>query len=143
MKTFSRFVRVCALLIPPFIAFAIARHNPYSKRFQSCIVQIRISLQTLGGGFIKLGQLLSARPDIIGPELSSELRNLLDREEPLPPQIIKKTIESELKRDLEEIFSSFEEEPLSTASIGQVHKATLKNGKKVAVKVQKKVLQKQ
>lgn len=137
MRSFSRFLHICTKLIPPFVVFGITRKNPDGKRFQSSLVAIRVSLQELGGLFLKLGQLLSARPDFVGPELSSELRNLLDHEPPEAFSSIKKTVESEFKKDIGKLFKSFDEKPISTASIAQAHKAVLPNGKNVVVKVQK------
>lgn len=138
MKSLARFFEISQKLIPPFVVYSLTRNNLNSKRFQNSLVGIRVAMQELGPMFIKLGQLLSARPDLVGPELSSELRNLLDNEPPLPISTVREIVETELKKDISQLFSSFEQRPISTASIGQVHSAVLKEGgKKVAVKVQK------
>lgn len=99
--------------------------------------RIRLSLQELGTTFIKLGQMLSTRPDLVGDEIAAELTKLQDDVPPVDLEIIKSTIETEINSPLENIFSEFDENPLGSASIGQVHKAVLKNGDKVAIKVQK------
>ena len=99
--------------------------------------RIRLSLQELGTTFIKLGQMLSTRPDLVGDEIAAELTKLQDDVPPVDLEIIKSTIETELNDSTEDLFLEFEEEPVGSASIGQVHKAVLKNGDKVAIKVQK------
>lgn len=99
--------------------------------------RIRMALTELGPTFIKLGQLLSTRPDLAGPELSHELSQLQDQVGPESFESIQQTVELELGQKLEELFASFDEQPAATASIGQVHRARLKNGDEVAVKVQR------
>lgn len=99
--------------------------------------RIRLSLQELGTTFIKLGQMLSTRPDLVGDDIAAELTKLQDDVSPVDLEIIQSTIESEINNPIENIFSEFDDKPLGSASIGQVHKAMLKNGDKVAVKVQK------
>jgi ubiquinone biosynthesis protein len=97
--------------------------------------RIRLALSELGPTFIKLGQILSTRPDIVGVELAEELSKLQDATPADPFHVVAATIQSELGRPLEELFTDFEEVPLASASIGQVHRARLKNGDSVAVKV--------
>lgn len=100
-------------------------------------VKLRLVCQDLGTSFIKLGQLLSTRQDIVGEKIAKELAKLQDDNPPVSYEEIKETVESELGANIEDIFEYFSEESLSTASIGQVHEAKLKTGEKVAVKVQK------
>jgi ubiquinone biosynthesis protein len=98
--------------------------------------RIRLVLTELGTTFIKLGQVLSTRPDLVGPALADEL-SALQRNVPADPfPITKETVETELTRPLVELFPDFEEQPIASASIGQVHRATLHDGRKVVVKVQ-------
>jgi len=99
--------------------------------------RIRLALQELGTTFIKLGQMLSTRPDLVGDEIAAELTKLQDDVPPVDVEIIRSTIKTELGNSVEDLFSEFEDESLGSASIGQVHKAILKNGDKLAIKVQK------
>ncbi|MDG2013955.1 MAG: AarF/UbiB family protein [Pirellulaceae bacterium] len=97
--------------------------------------RIRLALSDLGPTFIKFGQLLSTRPDLVGVELASELAKLQAAVPADSFEKIKQIIESEQARPLEEIFLSFNPEPLASASIGQVHLAKLADGRDVIVKV--------
>lgn len=92
-------------------------------------------LYDLGPIYIKLGQTLSTRPDIIGDEFASHLRNLQDKLPPFSYEIAQNNIESSFSKSIEEIFSEFDKTPVAAASISQVHKATLHNGNKVAIKI--------
>ncbi|MGV6839386.1 MAG: 2-polyprenylphenol 6-hydroxylase [Planktomarina sp.] len=93
------------------------------------------ALQAMGPGHIKLGQVLSTRPDVVGPELAKQLRILQDSLPPFPMDAAKARVERELGQKLEDIYSDFSQ-PVAAASIAQVHKATLRStGKTVAVKI--------
>lgn len=94
-----------------------------------------IALQELGPGFIKIGQALATRPDIIGPEVAFDLLKLQDEVPPFPGAEAKEIIEKSLGASTEELFKEFNEEPIAAASIAQVHMATSIDGKKIAVKV--------
>lgn len=94
-------------------------------------------MTALGATFIKLGQFLSMRSDILPPELIEELSLLQDKVPPFPYYQVKARIEEELGQAMEIFFQSFVEEPIASASIGQVHKACLHDGTPVAVKVQR------
>ena len=98
--------------------------------------RIRLVLTELGTTFIKFGQVLSTRQDLIGPGLANELAKLQANVPGDAFPITRATVEAELGRPLEELFAEFAPIPLASASIGQVHQATLLDGRKVAVKVQ-------
>ncbi|NOY76921.1 MAG: hypothetical protein GXO76_03510 [Calditrichaeota bacterium] len=97
--------------------------------------RLRMAFQELGPTFIKLGQLLSLRPDLIPPTIAEELTKLQDAVPPVQFELIKSKIEEEFSSPLHEIFSEFQEESLAAASMAQVHRATLKTGEDVAVKI--------
>lgn len=99
--------------------------------------RLRIAFEELGPSFIKLGQLLSSRSDLLPENWVQELSKLQDRVTPLPFTVIKHSVERELGSSLEELFSSFSSDCLASASIGQVHEAVLKDGTRVVVKVQR------
>lgn len=98
--------------------------------------RIRLALVELGPTFIKLGQILSTRPDLVGLELAGELQQLQTDVKPDPPEVARATIESELGETIEELFDEYEPLPMASASIGQVHRARLKDGTAVVIKVQ-------
>lgn len=100
-------------------------------------VRLRLVLEELGTTFIKLGQVLSTRADLVGREVAEELAKLQDEAPPFPFEDVKRVLESELGVPMEEVFAEFQEEPVASASIGQVHRARLRNGDAVAVKVQR------
>lgn len=105
---------------------------------ESIPLRIRLVLEELGPAYIKLGQMLSTRPDLVGMEVAEELQKLRDNTPTTPFSEMKSVIEEELGMPLDEIFTSVDEEPIGSASIGQVYKAVLKeNGDEVAIKVQK------
>ncbi len=99
--------------------------------------RIRLVLQELGPTFVKLGQIASTRPDLLPEDIVRELEKLQDRVPPFSFQEVREIVQEELGGDLEEIFCHFEDSPLAAASIGQVHKAILRSGEKVAVKIQR------
>lgn len=100
-------------------------------------VRLRLALVELGPTFIKLGQALSTRPDLLPPEYIAELNKLQDAVPPFPAHIAIATIEDDLNRSLEELFSQFDRTPIAAASLGQVHSAVLHDGSPVVVKVQR------
>lgn len=104
--------------------------------------KIRMIFEELGPTFIKLGQILATRPDLIPISLVNELRKLQDKVPPFSSQEAKAQIERELNGKIEDLFTSFEEKPLAAASIAQVHVAYLKSGEKVVIKVQRPNLEK-
>lgn len=106
-------------------------------------MRIREFLEELGPTFIKIGQMASTRPDLIPEDIIKELSSLQDEIAPIPFEDVKQIVEKELGESIDEAFEKFESEPLGVASIGQVHEAKLKNGERVAVKVQRPRVDKQ
>ncbi len=104
--------------------------------------RLRQSLEELGPSFIKLGQILSTRPDIFPADITEELKKLQDSVQPFPFEDVRALIEEELKEKLENVYKEFDEKPLAAASISQVHRARLNSGKTVAVKVQRPGIEK-
>lgn len=100
-------------------------------------VRARRAFEELGGAFVKLGQLLALRPDLLPPAFCNEFAKLQDSGKPISFDAFKKVISSELPRPMNTMFSKIESKPLAVGSIAQVHKATLINGKQVVIKALK------
>lgn len=98
---------------------------------------LRLALEELGPTFIKLGQLLSTRPDLLPPQYQTELAKLQDGAPPVPGATIRQLIREELGSEPDEVFADFTLDPLASASIGQAHAATLHDGTPVVVKVRR------
>lgn len=111
---------------------ALTKFRKIRKKSDSHLVE---ALEALGPSFIKMGQALATRPDIVGAEVALDLMRLQDQVPPFSGAEAKKIIAAELDAPLEDLFSDFEQEPVAAASIAQVHVATTKDGQKVAVKV--------
>jgi ubiquinone biosynthesis protein len=97
--------------------------------------RLRLALQELGPIFVKFGQAVSTRRDLLPPDIADELAKLQDRVPPFDGRVARQLIEASYGRPIGEIFASFDETPLAAASIAQVHPARLPNGKEVVVKV--------
>lgn len=110
--------------------------SPFAER-------VRLAAMDLGPSFVKLGQIVSTRTDVLKPEWVVELKKLQDEVSPLPFEKIKEAVEKSLGAPIDSLYESFEEKPLAAASIGQVHRAVLKaeassaGGEQVVVKVQR------
>ncbi|MGH7296257.1 MAG: ABC1 kinase family protein, partial [Polyangiaceae bacterium] len=99
--------------------------------------RIRMAFEELGSTYVKFGQILATRPDLIPMSLIHELRKLQDHVPPFDPAVAKRTIEEEIGAKIDDVFSEFDEKPLAAASIAQVHRAKLKSGDEVVIKVQR------
>jgi len=110
---------------------------PARRRRAPGPVRLRRALERLGGAWIKLGQLLALRFDLLPEAYCVELFDLLNRVTPFPYAEVESIIRRELGRPVDELFASFERNPFGSASIGQVHDAVLHDGRRVAVKVQR------
>ena len=105
--------------------------------------RLRLALQELGPIFVKFGQILSTRRDLVPPDIAEELTHLQDRVAPFDGEIARNLVELELGRDIEVAYASFDIVPLASASIAQVHAATLHDGREVVVKVLRPQIEKQ
>ena len=108
------------------------RDEPYTRP-----EHVRLALEELGATFVKLGQILSTRSDLVGPEFQVELAKLQDAAPPVPGEAILALVADELGQSVEVAFASFDVAPLAAASIGQAHAATLHDGTEVVVKVRR------
>ena len=100
-------------------------------------LHLRLALEELGTTFIKLGQILSTRADLLAPEYLAELTKLQDAAPPVPFEQIQRTVVAELGQPIEDLFAEFDQVPLAAASIGQAHAAVLWDGTEVVVKVRR------
>jgi ubiquinone biosynthesis protein len=99
--------------------------------------RVRLAIEELGATFIKLGQFLSTRADLLPPEYQTELAKLQDSLPPFDPEMAKERVEAELGKSIYSLFAQFDSEPIAAASIGQAHAAVLPNGAEVVVKVRR------
>jgi ubiquinone biosynthesis protein len=116
--------------------FRLGPEEDASRRFSS-EERVRMALEALGPTFIKFGQVLATRPDLLPAPLIRELRKLQDEAPPFAPALVERVISEELGKPVSAFFAEFDPEPLAAASIAQVHRARLATGDKVVVKVQR------
>jgi ubiquinone biosynthesis protein len=114
----------------------LARYTHRSENY-STAAHVRLALEELGPTFVKFGQLLSTRSDLLPPAYLTELAKLQDSLSPVAAEVIREVLETELGGPLERVFDSFDLTPLASASIGQTHAATLADGTEVVVKVRR------
>ncbi len=143
----GRWYEILAVLSKYGLATWIGRLGPeYTKEYlkarggaaiarQPWQTRLRMALAELGPTFIKLGQILSTRPDLVGVRLAEEFRQLQENVPADPPKVVKKLVEKELGKPLKELYAHFQPEAMASASIGQVHRARLRSGEEVVVKV--------
>ena len=112
-----------------------AKHNFYANGLTP--YELRTTLEDLGPTYVKIGQIMSSRTDMLPKAYCSELEKLRSTVQPLPAETARAVIESETGKTIDEIFSEFRDEPLGSASIGQAHYGVLRDGTKVVVKVQR------
>lgn len=119
--------------MPLFPMVRILRRQPVLGPPQ----RLRMALEELGPTFVKLGQVLSTRPDLLPPAYIAELSKLQDTVPPAPWESVRAQLEAELGAPVEKIFATLDPEPLAAASLAQVHAATLPDGSEVVVKIQR------
>jgi ubiquinone biosynthesis protein len=139
-----RFSQISRILVRHGFGFVfdVRRDRREKKGLQEFLapnfgVRLRLTLDDLGPTFVKFGQVLSTRSDILPEGVLSELQKLQDTAKPMPAGVAQRIIEQELGAPVDEVFATFDPVPLGSASIGQVHKAVLRGGETVAVKVQR------
>ena len=129
------FVRATHLYRPLRFVFFLSPWTWFSRRRGTRGERLRRALEDLGPIFVKFGQVVSTRRDLLPPDIADELAKLQDRVPPFPGEAAKSRIEEALGRPVSELFRSFEVTPLAAASIAQVHEAVLHDGREVVVKV--------
>ncbi len=129
------------LKIAQYVEVGRQLFTPQQQREQvetlSAAERVRLMLEELGPTFIKLGQVLSTRPDLVPPEFVSEFAKLQQRVPPFPFREVREIVETELRAPLDKLFEHFAQQPIAAASIGQVHRARRTDGEEVVVKVQR------
>ena len=131
----DEFIPLAQLPLPARILFVLAPWHLFPKPKLARGERIRLALETLGPIFIKFGQILSTRRDLLPDDIADALINLQDNVAPFSGKEAQQIIEQALKQKTDHLFSEFSIKPLASASIAQVHSARLKNGKEVVVKV--------
>ncbi len=137
-------LRTAAVLAPALAAWYLGDRRRGRRRSRSGLShRLRVAFERLGPTYIKLGQILSAGEGVFPEELVGEFRLCRDQVPPESFDTVRRTVEAELGRRLEQVFSSFEEVPIAAASIAQAHAARLVTGEEVVVKVQRPQIDRQ
>ena len=146
-RNIGRLTEIAQVAVRHGFGYFFERHRlsdllPWGTRLEAADrstrgIRLREMFDELGPTFVKFGQLLSTRPDVVPPDVVAELRKLQDDVRPFSFAEARAVIEGELGLEVERLFLEFEETPIAAASIGQVHRAVLPNGDRVAVKVQR------
>jgi ubiquinone biosynthesis protein len=140
----ARLLAIVAVAAFSLVRYAVGRlgtlavRDPRARRRAVAHLRGRVlrgALSTLGATFIKLGQVMSTRPDLLEPELIEELKHLQDKLPPFPGRAARRQLEAELGRPVGEVFAAFEDVPVAAASVAQVHRARRPDGTEVAVKI--------
>ncbi len=146
VKDIKRFNQIVGILAEEGFGYFLGKLNLGNKEFRAQEmpqknvrpeVRLRRLLERLGPTFIKLGQVLSVRPDLIPASYAKELEKLLDRVPPFTFEEVQEIIEHEFGKNISEVFKIIDKHPIASASISQVHRATLVSGEEVVVKVQR------
>jgi len=149
-KNIKRYKEILHILVKYGFTFIVEKLNiegvvykipmtnpPESIKNMSTGERIRRTIEELGPTYIKLGQILSSRKDLLDKDIIDELSKLRDMVEPFDTSIAKSIFKEELRLDIKQVFSEFNDIPIGSASIGQVYEAKLKNGNEVIVKIQR------
>jgi predicted unusual protein kinase regulating ubiquinone biosynthesis (AarF/ABC1/UbiB family) len=133
----KRYASLTRLMVKYGRGAAVEGNTPAAPEQQAKGEELANDLESLGPTFIKLGQLLSSRSDLVPQEYATALERLQDSVEPFPFEEVERLVTDELGVRISKAFETFDERPLATASLGQVHRARLRDGREVVVKVQR------
>lgn len=131
----KRGMQIGAVAAKHFAPLALARARGQKQSSAAFARPLRLTFEDLGATFMKFGQLVSSSPGVFGEEVAGEFRSCLDTGAPVPPEEVRYQVEIELGCPMHDAFAAFEDEPIGRASIAVVHRATLYDGRPVAVKV--------
>jgi ubiquinone biosynthesis protein len=134
-----RYLRIIGIVLRyglgPYLGFG--RGGRGADRAASPARRVRLALEEAGGMFVKMGQMLSTRPDVVSPAVARELAQLQEHVSPSDPEAVRALMEQDLGRPVADVFAEFDWEPVAAASIAQAHQAILPGGEQVVVKVQR------
>jgi ubiquinone biosynthesis protein len=133
----GRAARVGAIMAKHGVRYLFSQGNTSEDSIRAHARRLREAMEELGPTFANLGQILSARPDLLPPEFIEELSTLQDHVPPLTEQEVVQEMEQELGVPWEDVFARIEPQPMAAGTIAQVHKAALADGSRVVVKVQR------